>query len=66
MPGVRHSYPRAALSAKKAERVLVALLYGCTVERLRGFTANGLAASYAVPLPRVAELLDEARRRRAR
>lgn len=56
----------ANLSRKKAELALSGLLYGCTEERLAGFTAQGLAASYNVPLPRAQVMLDEARRRRAR
>jgi hypothetical protein len=57
-------YPKANMSRKKAENALTALLYGCTDERLRGFTAEGLAASYNVPLPRAGEMLAQARRGR--
>jgi len=57
-------YPNAHLSRKKAEMALTMLLYGCTVERLRGFTASSLAASYNVPITRTMALLDDARRRR--
>lgn len=58
------SYPTASLSRKKAETVLTLLLVGCTDERLQGFTAASLSASYNVPVGRTMTLLDEARRRR--
>lgn len=58
------SYPNAHLSRKKAESALTMLLVGCTAERLQGFTATGLAASYNVPVERVEALLGDARRRR--
>lgn len=57
-------YPQQSLSRKKAEQALSALLYGCTDERLRGFTAQGLAASYNVLLPKAEQMLAEAKRRR--
>lgn len=57
-------YPNAQLSQKKAELALTMLLYGCTVERLGGFTAGGLATSYNVPVVRAETLLVDARRRR--
>ncbi len=41
------------------------LLSGCTDERLAGFTAAGLSASYGVAADRVETLLADARRRRA-
>lgn len=58
---MRASYPKALLSRKKAELALTGLLYGCTDERLAGFTADGLAASYNVPVERTKVLLDGAR-----
>ena len=58
------SYPKAHLSRPKAERALVALLYGCTDERLQGFTAAGLAASYNVAIAKAEAMLADARRRR--
>lgn len=64
MRGGQTSYPKASLSARKAETALTALLYGCTAERLAGFSGAGLAASYNVPLPRAEAMLAEAKRRR--
>lgn len=58
---MRGGYPKASLSRPKAELALTGLLYGCTDERLQGFTAEGLAASYNVALPRAQALLDAAR-----
>lgn len=58
------SRPNAQLSQKKAEVALTMLLYGCTVDRLGGFTAGGLATSYNVPIVRAEALLSDARRRR--
>ena len=55
------SYPDAKLSRKKAETALTMLLCGCTDERLRGFTADSLAASYNVPVARVVAMLSGAR-----
>lgn len=54
-------YQNAHLSRPKAEVVLQLLLAGCTDERLRGFTAQELAASYNVAPERVQAMLDEAR-----
>jgi hypothetical protein len=58
-------YPKASLSKKQAELTLTSLLFGCTEERLAGFTAESLRASYNVPLAKVEELLARARRSRA-
>jgi len=57
------SYP-STISAKGAKQALTQLLYGCTPERLAGFTAEGLARSYRVPIGEVAGLLERARRAR--
>ncbi len=58
------SYRAPAPSRKSAETALIMLLSGCTDERLAGFTATGLAASYNVPLPRATVLLAEMKMRR--
>jgi len=57
------SYP-STISAKRAKQALCQLLYGCTPERLAGFTAEGLAASYRVPIGEVAGLLQRAKKGR--
>ena len=59
------SYP-SRISAKQAKQGLTQLLYGCTEERLAGFTAQGLAASWRVPIAEVEDLLKRARAGRAR
>lgn len=53
-----------AMTRKQAESALTQLLYFCTDERLAGFTAESLAGSYNVPIARVSEMLDKARRAR--
>lgn len=58
------SYGAGPPSRQSAETTLVSLLYGCTDERLAGFSAESLSASYAVPLARATALLAEARRLR--
>lgn len=50
---------------KQATTALVNLLYGCTPERLAGFTAASLSASYNVPVAQAEELLMRARLGRA-
>lgn len=57
-------YPQKSLSRKKAEQALSALLYGCTDERLRGFTAQGLSQSYNVDVASAETMLTTARLRR--
>jgi hypothetical protein len=57
------SYP-STISAKRARAALVMLLTGCTKERLASFTAEGLAASYRVPIGEVAGLLQRAKKGR--
>jgi hypothetical protein len=57
-------YPNAHLSQKKAEMALTMLLFGCTAERLAGFTAASLAGSYRVALPKIEQLLADAKERR--
>ena len=57
-------YPDPKLSRKKAEVAVTMLLAGCTDERLAGFTAESLAASYNVAASDVARMLADARRRR--
>jgi hypothetical protein len=52
------------LSSKRATGALVNLLTGCTAERLAGFTAASLAASYNVTPEKAAELLNRARQGR--
>lgn len=63
-PPGHHRYPKASLSAKQAEGALTHLLFFCTDERLAGFTAAGLSASYNVPIARVEAMLSDARGRR--
>lgn len=48
----------------EAEAALTTLLYFCSEDRLQGFTADGLAQSYNVAVPRATELLEQARRGR--
>lgn len=57
-------YPKAHLSSKRAKAAVAMLLSGCTAERLSGFTAAGLSASYNVPLEAAGQMLAEARRGR--
>ena len=58
------SYGTKALSKPKATAALTQLLYGCTLDKLASFTAEGLAASYNVPLATAERMLREARGRR--
>lgn len=58
------TYPARNLSRKQAESALTHLLYFCTEDRLAGFTAESLAASYNVPVARVEAMLADARGRR--
>jgi hypothetical protein len=55
---------RGNISKRNATVALTMLLTGCTKERLAGFTAEGLAASYNVPAAKAEELLDRARQGR--
>jgi hypothetical protein len=55
---------RAQISKANATAALTRLLYGCTPERLAGFTAQYLAASYAVPLDKAEQMLSAARQGR--
>jgi hypothetical protein len=57
--------PKASISQKSAVAALTQLLHFCTEERLAGFTAASLAASYRVPLAKVEQMLAAARRARA-
>ncbi len=52
------------MSRKQAEMALAMLLSGCVDERLAGFTAESLSASYNVPKVRAETMLADARRRR--
>lgn len=52
------------ISKKRAQVALVSLLYGATAERLRGFTAASLAASYNVTLATAERRLSDARKGR--
>jgi hypothetical protein len=52
------------ISGKCAKQALVSLLYGCTPERLASFTAQGLAASYRVPIAEAERMLAKARQGR--
>jgi hypothetical protein len=52
------------LSGNKAKAALAQLLAGCTKERLAGFTAASLSASYNVPHDKAEELLARARQGR--
>lgn len=56
---------KSNMSQKRAQCALTNLLFGCTDERLAGFTAASLASSYRVPLARVEMMLADARRARA-
>lgn len=58
------TYPKAKLSAKRAKAAVAMLLGGCTDERLTGFTAQSLAASYNVPVDYAAAMLAGARKGR--
>jgi hypothetical protein len=49
------------ISGKCAKMALTSLLYGCTLERLASFTAQGLAASYRVPIAEAERMLSRAR-----
>jgi hypothetical protein len=55
------SYGSKQISGKRATSALTQLLYGCTDERLQGFTAASLAGSYNVPLATAERMLDGAR-----
>lgn len=57
-------FPKAHLPANRAKAALSMLLNGCKAERLAGFTAASLAASYNVPVEQAAAMLDAARRGR--
>lgn len=61
----QRSYGTKALSKPKATMMLAQLLYGCPPERLASFTAQGLSASYNVPLATAERMLSEARIKRA-
>ena len=61
----RRSYGTKQITQKRAAAALTQLLYGCTDERLAGFTAQGLAGSYNVPLATAEQMLTAARRTRA-
>ena len=57
-------YPNKRVSQRSAKAALVQLLTGCTLERLREFTVEGLAATYRVPAAQIRPMLDQARERR--
>lgn len=57
-------YPKAHLSPNRAKAAVAMLLSGCTAERLAGFTAQSLAASYNVPVEYAAGMLAGARKGR--
>lgn len=63
MPPGRARYP-SRISSKRAQSALCSLLSGCTDERLAGFTAVSLAASYNVPVETVAKMLIGVRKAR--
>lgn len=54
----------STIDGREARAQLSMLLAGATDERLRGFTAAGLAATHRVKRAVVEEMLAEARRRR--
>lgn len=54
------TYP-SRISKRSAEVALTNLLYGCTGERLAGFTAAALAAAYNVPAAICEAMLVRAR-----
>jgi hypothetical protein len=57
----QRSYGTKQISAKRAAAALQQLLYGCTDERLAGFTAAGLAGSYRVTVETAERMLCGAR-----
>lgn len=59
---VFHAKP--SLTRKNAAAQLTRLLYFCTPERLRSFTAAGLVRAYNVPLATAEKMLADARRGR--
>jgi hypothetical protein len=61
----QRSYGTKNITQKRARAALSQLLYGCTAERLAGFTAAGLAGSYNVPLATAEQMLSAARKVRA-
>ena len=61
----QRSYGTKNVSRKRARAALSMLLAGCTNERLAGFTAAGLAASYNVSPAKAEEMLAAARKARA-
>jgi hypothetical protein len=61
-PG-RARYP-SRISSKRAQSALCSLLSGCTDERLAGFTAASLAASYNVSLETAERMLVGVRKAR--
>lgn len=60
------SCPKASLSQKRATAALAMLLSGCHDDRLKGFTAAGLSASYNVPVATAERMLAAARLARFR
>ena len=60
----QRSYGSKHISGKRARAALSMLLTGCTDERLKGFTAAGLAGSYNVPIATVEQMLAAARQGR--
>lgn len=55
------AYPKKRPSSVRAKASLSMLLNGCTAERLAGFTAAGLSASYNVPIAQASVMLAAAR-----
>lgn len=62
--GQQRSYGSKAMTRKAAEQALASLLLNARDEAFARFTAEGLAGSYRVPVPRVAQMLEAERRRR--
>lgn len=57
----RRSYGSKRLPQKRAIAALSMLLSGCKLEQLNGFTAQGLAGSYNVPLAKAETMLAAAK-----
>jgi hypothetical protein len=61
---MKRAYPAQHISRKSAVSSLTRLLAFCTLERLAGFTAAGLAAMFNVSREVAGEMLERARARR--
>lgn len=57
----RQRFGNKQRTAKERRTALIGLLYGCVPEKLPTFTAEGLNASYGVPVKDCADLLARAK-----